>query len=137
MSLERVDHQVERTQIAKLYLMAGQKAKAANAYEAAIQYLRLGQACLAKNSWEREYDLTLNLYVETLEAAYLNGNPEQANKLSEIVLQQAQTLLDRIKVYQPQIQYYITQNQMQEAIDIGLEVLNRLDIALFDSPPQY
>ncbi|MDM8560740.1 AAA family ATPase [Candidatus Parabeggiatoa sp. HSG14] len=135
-SLELVKEQSQRNEIAQLNLIAGQKAKSAMAYEAAIKYLIAGLECLVKNSWKTEYELTLNLYIEVVEAEYINGNHEQATLHSNIVLQQASTLLDKIKIYNILIPFYITQNQMQEAIDTGLQVLEMLGISLLDSPPE-
>ncbi|MCK5525135.1 MAG: AAA family ATPase [Thiomargarita sp.] len=135
-SIVLLNNQAERIEIAKLNLMAGQKAKMATAYGAVVNYLTVGRECLIEKSWETEYDLTFNLYVETVEAEYINGHYEQANSLSDIVLQQAKTLLDKVKIYNIQIPFYITQNRMQEALYTGLKVLEMLGISLLDSPPE-
>jgi predicted ATPase len=50
----------ERYKLAELNLMAGQKAKAATAYESAIRYLKVGLELLAVNSWQSQYELTLH-----------------------------------------------------------------------------
>ena len=135
-SIELINNQAERLKVAQLNLMAGQKAKKATAYGTAVNYLTIGRKCLTKNGWKTEYDLTLNLYVEAVEAEYINGHHEQANRLSDIVLQQANTLLDKVKIYHIQIPFYITQNRMQEALDTGLQVLEMLDIPLLETPPE-
>jgi serine/threonine protein kinase len=70
-------HKQERNEIAKLNLIAGQKAKAATAYSAAVQYLKTGLNLLTEESWQTEYDLTLNLYQESVEAKYLNTQFER------------------------------------------------------------
>ncbi|NJO95171.1 MAG: hypothetical protein HC764_03190 [Pleurocapsa sp. CRU_1_2] len=64
------DH-LKRTEIARLNLLAGQKAKAANAYDAALQYFKLGQEFLTDESWQTDYNLILGLYSEAAEVAYL------------------------------------------------------------------
>ncbi len=135
-SFELLNNQIERLEIAQLNLMAGQKAKKATAYGAAVNYLTVGRECLTDKSWESEYDLTLNLYVEAVKVEYINGHHEQANQLSDIVLQQAKILLDKVKVYNIQIPFYTTQNRMQEALDTGLQVLEMLGISLLYSPPE-
>jgi predicted ATPase/GAF domain-containing protein/tRNA A-37 threonylcarbamoyl transferase component Bud32 len=126
--------QAERSEIAKLNLLAGQKAKTANAYEAALTYLKIGQKLLAENSWQTDYDLTLSLYSEAAEAAYLNGDFEQMEHFASVVLQQAKTLLDRIKVYQVKLEAYQVQNKELEAIQIALPVLKDLGFTFPDSP---
>ena len=130
-----IDNQPEKDQLAELNLIAGRKAKAATAYGSALRYLTTGMELLAADSWQSNYDLTLALYVQSVEAAYLNANYEQAKELADIVLKRAKALLHKVKVYETQMQFYISQNQMQEAIDIGLSVLELLGVTLSESPP--
>jgi signal transduction histidine kinase len=112
------------------------QAKAATAYESAAGYFKKGLALLATDSWQTEYTLTLNLNVEMAEAEYLNTHFAQTEILCQVVLQHAKTLLDKMSVYEVQIQAHIAQNQMFLAIELGLEVLQRLGVSLLDSPPE-
>ncbi|MEG4088347.1 AAA family ATPase [Microcoleus sp. Pol12B4] len=125
-----ITEQAEKDRLAGLNLIAGRKAKAASAYEAAVTQLRVGLELLAENSWQSNYDLTLALYVEAVEAEYINTNYEKSARIAEVVLQQASTLLEKVKVYELQIQYYMAQNQMLKAIDTGLQVLDMLGVSL-------
>lgn len=125
-----ITEEEEKYKLAQLNLIAGRKAKAASAYEVAVRQLRLGLELLAENSWQSHYDLTLGLYVEAVEAEYLNTNYERSATLAEVVLQQAHTLLERVKIYELQIQFYMAQNQMLKAIDTGLQVLDMLGVSL-------
>ncbi len=120
----------QRDQLAELNLIAGQKAKAATAYESALKYLTVGLGLLTENSWQRQYNLTLNLYVEVVEVEYLNTHFERAQRLSEVVFEKATNLLDKVKVYELKIQFYIAENQMLEAIDTALPVLELLGYPL-------
>ena len=122
--------------LAELNLIAGKKAKLATAYEAALKYLNTGLELLAENSWQSHYDLTLALHVETAEAEYLNANFERAEKLSDLVLQQSKTLLEKVKIYETKIHYYIAQSEMQLAIDTALEILKKLGVNLPKKPNQ-
>jgi len=131
-----VTSQAEKEDIARLNLKAGQKAKAATAYEAAMKYLETGLKQLSWDCWENQYDLTFVLHLEVVEAEYFNTNYKQAQQLSEIVLPKAQTLLDQVKLYEIQIWSYKARNQMQSAIDTGLQVLERLEVELVTAPPQ-
>ncbi|HEY9598771.1 MAG TPA: serine/threonine-protein kinase PknK, partial [Cyanophyceae cyanobacterium] len=136
LGIELVTHQDERYKIAQLNLIAGKKAKSATAYDSAIQYLKVGRELLEEDSWETIYNLTLELYVESVEAEYLNTNYEQVETLSTIVLQRAKTTLEKIKVYIIKILLCSAQTQMQAAIDLGLEVLALLGVSLSESKPQ-
>jgi predicted ATPase/signal transduction histidine kinase len=131
---ELITVQVERNELAKLNLRAGKKAKAATAYEASARYLNVGLELLATDSWQHQYDLTLDIYVEAVEAQYLNTNFEQAEKLADVVLQQAKTLLDRVKVYELKIEFERSKLHMKSAIEIGLQTLSLLGQSLPEKP---
>jgi predicted ATPase/signal transduction histidine kinase/DNA-binding NarL/FixJ family response regulator len=128
--VELITQKFQREELAKLNFIAGKKAKAATAYKTAIKYLLLGIELLTESSWESQYDLMLALYVETVEAQYLNTNFEQAVTLAEIVLQKATNVLDQVKVYALNIQFNIAQNQMSQAITTGVQVLEMLGVSL-------
>ncbi|RKZ87502.1 MAG: hypothetical protein DRR19_13585, partial [Candidatus Parabeggiatoa sp. nov. 1] len=133
-SIELVNNQVERLEVAGLNLMAGQKAKMAMAYGAAVNYFTKGRACLTEKSWDHSYELTLNLFTEATEAAYLSGDFKQMEQLAQIVLQQARTLSDEAKICEIQILAYAAQNQERKAIKIALIFLKRLGISLPEEP---
>lgn len=128
--------QSEKYRLARLNLMAGEKAKAAMAYENAVKYLTQGLELLAADSWQTQYDLTLNLYVEIVEAEYLNRNYRRASALGKVALENARTLLEKIAIYEKKIESYVSQNQMRKAIDTGWVVLNMLGITLPKKPNQ-
>jgi predicted ATPase len=88
------------------------------------------------SSWQTNYDLTLELYVETTEVAYLCGEFEQVESWAAIVLQEAKTVLDTVKVYEVKIQTYIAQNQLLEAINTALQVLQQFGISFPETPSQ-
>jgi predicted ATPase/serine phosphatase RsbU (regulator of sigma subunit)/tRNA A-37 threonylcarbamoyl transferase component Bud32 len=134
--LEWLNKQTERFKVARLNLLAGQKAKMAAAYGAALKYFTTGRGGLTESSWESEYDLTLNLFTGTVEVAYLSGDFNQMEQFAQIVLQQARTLSDELKICETQVQAYIAQNQPRKAIKIALNFLARLDIHLSEEPTQ-
>ncbi|MBD2527605.1 ATP-binding protein, partial [Nostoc sp. FACHB-133] len=134
--IELVADQPERNEIARLNLIAGQKAKAAIAYSVAQNYLVRGRAWLADSSWQNNYELTLELYTETTEVAYLCGEFERVESWAVVVLQVAKTVLDIVKVYEVKIQTDIAQNQPLEAINTGLQVLQQLGISFPETPTQ-
>ncbi|MBD2532534.1 AAA family ATPase [Nostoc flagelliforme FACHB-838] len=134
--IELVTERAERDEIARLNLIAGQKAKAAIAYDVSKKYLATARVWLAASSWQTDYDLSLELYAEITEVAYLCGNFEQVEYWAAIVLQQAKTVLDSVKVYEVKIQTAIAQNQPLEAINTGLQVLHQLEICFPEQPSQ-
>ncbi|RUT04439.1 serine/threonine protein kinase [Dulcicalothrix desertica PCC 7102] len=128
--------QIEKDELAQLNLIAGQKAKAATAYEAAVNYLNIGLKILHSDSWQNQYRLTLNFYIEISDAEYLNANLTRALTLCELALQQVHNLLDNVKLYQIKIKIYLAQNQIDTVLDIGQNVLQMLGISLVESAPQ-
>ncbi|AUB43086.1 Serine/threonine protein kinase (plasmid) [Nostoc flagelliforme CCNUN1] len=134
--IELVTERAERDKIARLNLIAAQKAKAAIAYDVSKIYLATARLWLAASSWQTDYDLSLELYAETTEVAYLCGNFEQVEYWGAIVLQQAKTVLDSVKVYEVKIQTDMAQNQPLKAINTGLQVLQQLEICFPEQPSQ-
>ncbi|MEG4801575.1 ATP-binding protein [Microcoleus sp. ARI1-B5] len=116
--------------------IAGKKASAVAAYGAAVMYLTVSTRLLADSSWENLYELTLNIYVESVEAAYLSREFELMEQLAGTVLLQGRTLLDKIKVYQVKIQAYIVQRRQPEAIDLAREVLAQFGVSFPDNPSE-
>ncbi|MEG4080345.1 serine/threonine-protein kinase PknK, partial [Microcoleus sp. Pol8_D6] len=103
MGVELIEYQTERDRLAQLNLIAGRKAKASTAYAAANIYLQTGIELLRANCWLLQYELTLNLYIAAAEAAYLNGDFDGMEQMAALVLQEAQTILDRVKIYEIKI----------------------------------
>ncbi|MEG4808951.1 AAA family ATPase [Microcoleus sp. F8-D3] len=131
-----ITHQAKKDRLARLNLIAGKKAKAATAYETAARQLRVGLKLLREDSWETQYDLTFPLYAEAAAVEFLNINFDRAKILSEEALKHAKTLLEKVKVYQIQMLFYSQQNQMQAALNLGLQVLDMLGVSLCPEPPQ-
>ncbi|MGB7378235.1 MAG: AAA family ATPase [Rivularia sp. (in: cyanobacteria)] len=124
----------QRSELAQLNLSVGRKAKSATAYNAAIAYFNIGIEFLEENCWESQYELTLALHETTAEAIYLNGQFEQLDAVVNVTLQSAKTLLDKIAIYETQIQACMAQNQLSEAIKTALDVLKQLGIYLPQTP---
>ncbi|MEH2084698.1 MAG: AAA family ATPase [Nostoc sp.] len=133
--IELITNQAERDEIARLNMLAGQRAKAAIAYGTAQNYLAMGRAWLA-SSWQTNYDLALELYTETTEVAYLCGEFENVEHWAEAVLQDTKTVLDSVKVYEVKIQTAIAQGQLLDAIHTALQVLQQLGIRFPKTPNQ-
>ncbi|MBE8997993.1 AAA family ATPase [Nostoc sp. LEGE 12447] len=133
--IELITSPEERYKVAKLNLISGQKAKDSAAYESAVKFLRQGLSLLAVDCWQNHYELTLKLHVEAVEAEYLNTNFEQAEALFISVISNSKSILDAVKVYEKKIQFYVAQNQMREALNLDLQVLEMLGVSLSQTPP--
>jgi predicted ATPase/GAF domain-containing protein len=139
---ELIHQQPERDELAILNLMAGKKAKVSAAYEPALRYLQIGMDLSGetrpepdrRDSWQRRYEFTLSLYTEATEAAFLSGHLEDMERWSEVVLQQARTLLDKVKIYEIKIQACIRQAKLLEAVNMTLPIVRLLGIKFPEKP---
>ena len=134
--IELIKDEKERKELAGLNLFAGRKAKTSTAYSAAVEYLRVGRELLPENSWQTYYKSTLALYEDAAEVAYLSSSFEEMERLSQIVLEKAKTLLEKVKIYDIQIQAYAAQNNLIKAIKTGLVFLKLLGIEIPERPTQ-
>ncbi|HLP91511.1 MAG TPA: AAA family ATPase [Nostocaceae cyanobacterium] len=130
LGIDLIINQSEKYELAKLNLIAGKKAKSAIAYEAAARYLTIALDLLATDSWQNQYELTLNLYTEAADAEYLSGNFEKSIELSNQAIQQTKQILEQVSLYNIQMQAYIAQNLQKEALDIGIQALKKLGVKL-------
>ncbi|OJJ25649.1 hypothetical protein BI308_10000 [Roseofilum reptotaenium AO1-A] len=131
-----IDERSSLDELAILNLLAGKKAKASAAYQPAFNYLQIGLTTLEHDSWQNNYDLTLELYLEAAETAYLSGSFDDMESLAETVKQEAKTLLDKTKVYEVKIESYYARNQPQEALNTALYLLKLLEIYFPENPSQ-
>jgi PAS domain S-box-containing protein len=125
---------LERYQFAEMNLQAGKKAKASAAYEAASTYFQAGLVLLGEQGWVGNYHLTLALYVEATEAAYLTTKFDEMERLASIALKHAQHLQDKVKVYEVQIQARIAVNNRAEAVRTALPILALLGEKFPENP---
>ncbi|MBW4636411.1 MAG: AAA family ATPase [Iphinoe sp. HA4291-MV1] len=130
---ELITPQSKRDELAQLNLMAGRKAKAAIAYEPALRYLMIALELLAPNSWHSQYQLTLVIHIEAVELGFLNTDFELAERLSNVALEKARELVEKIKLYEINIQSYLSRRQYKLAIDTGIQVLKKIGLTISDS----
>ncbi|MEB3340932.1 AAA family ATPase, partial [Okeania sp.] len=129
----------KQIQIAELNLKVAQKARAATAYAAAYQYAVIGidllnSPHLKHSPWQTYYDLTLPIHELATETAYLNGDITCMEKWAKIVLQEAKNVVDKMGIYATKIQAYMGQAKKLDALKIGLEALELLDVNFPSSP---
>ncbi|MBN3962740.1 ATP-binding sensor histidine kinase [Nostoc sp. NMS8] len=144
LGIELINQQQEREALAQLNFKAGSKARSSTAYTAAKVYLQTGIDLLEVDCWKHQYELTLNLYVTAAEVAYLNGDFEGMEQLAAVVLRQAQTIFDKVKIYEIQIVAQTAQIQILTALAVGTEALaqfgvdfpTKVDEALIDKALQ-
>ncbi|MFC1850942.1 response regulator [candidate division CSSED10-310 bacterium] len=127
----------ELEELSRLNLIAGKKAKQSAAYEQSFNYFTTGVSLLDKNCWQKRYDLTLELYNEAAEAAYLNAELEEMYRFTEHVLHNARTLLDTLKSNEIKLELLFAQNRPLEAIRTALDLLKLLGVTFPNKPTKF
>ena len=128
--------QKERDELAQLNLIACRKAKASTAYKAGLDYANTGLDLLGKNSWKRQYQITLEFYNLGAELAALSGDFETMENLIAQVMSHAKKLVEKVDVYRIKIQANVSQNQLSQAIGIGQEFLHNLGVNYPENPTE-
>ncbi|MEZ0372477.1 MAG: AAA family ATPase, partial [Candidatus Sericytochromatia bacterium] len=134
LGLSLVTDPAQKREIAALSLQAGQRARLSSAFESAFRYLRTGINCLAPDSWQSDYELSFQLYLDAIEAAFVSGDFANMETLSEQALQAAGNLLDRVRIYELTIAWHHAQYRLEQAVMTGLDVLEMLGISLPRDP---
>lgn len=132
--IDLITDPTEKYRLAELNLMAGRKAKASTAYASAARYLKTGMNLLSEDSWRLYYELTYSLYMECSECEYLTGNFEEAEKLFDVILKNAQTDRDKAEVYRIKVALYQSKGKFKEAIESGIEGLKLMGVQVPSSP---
>jgi two-component sensor histidine kinase len=123
-----IDDPAERERLAYFNLLAGERAKAANAYVSALSYFAAGCALRGSDTWERDYRLSFALERNLAECEFLTGQTEQAKwRLAELSLR-AQTLVDRAAVAWLQVTLFTAQGRSDLAVDLCIGFLRDVGI---------
>ena len=120
----------ERSQLAELNLKAGRQARAASAFEQALEYFTVGLELLGVTAWKRHYPLALSLHEEATEMSSLCGRFELMEKLAGAVKDNARADPDLVNVYRCRIQAYTTRGELKKAQETGAEILEKLGYQL-------
>ncbi|MGB3262846.1 MAG: serine/threonine-protein kinase PknK, partial [Microcoleus sp.] len=125
-----IEDQTERDNLVQLNLTACRKARAATAYQAAREYAAIGLNLLSDEAWQRQYQMTLNFHELAAEVASLCGEFDRMNQWIDTVIDCTKTPLERVGVYIVKIQALASQNNLLEAISIGVLMLKELGVEL-------
>ncbi|MDY6904231.1 MAG: diguanylate cyclase [Thermodesulfobacteriota bacterium] len=120
----------EKERLADLNCKAGIRAKEANAYAAAADYLGAGMGFLPDNAWENAYELTYTLHTERMTCEYLNQNFETAAALFEAINRNVENRVDRAKACHAMVVLYTNVGRLNEAIDLGIESIRMFGVRL-------
>jgi len=126
----------ETQRVARLNLLAGQKAKAATAYASACSYLAAGMARIGEEDWQSCYDLAVGLRLERAECELLSSNHEQAALLIEEVLQKGQSKIERAQAYGLRMTLQLVLGENAAGVGTARECLRMFGMELPERPNQ-
>lgn len=133
-AIELINDPYEKELLAKLELRAGKRAKKSTNYELAFQYFQTGIALLQTNCWEKQYYLSLYLFSEAAEAAYLSDEIDVMFKYKKVIDKNTKTILDRMPINKIVIQCYISQGNISKAINTFLKIVRQLGLNIDKNP---
>lgn len=134
LGMQLISELTEKSELAKLNLIAGKKAKASSAYEVALNYFTVGLDLLPESSWKTHYKLTYDLYVEALEAEYINSQIEHFYRLSKIAMSNTKNEIEKSRIYELAILQCFSNNQLEKSLNLGIEALSSLGIYIPKNP---
>ncbi len=120
--------------MASINLSVGRKARASTAYASALAYYSTGLALLDERDWDRQYELTFNLWLERAECELLSGNFDRAEHLIGELLQRAVSKVDQAAVYHLKILLHTVKSENAQALASALTCLRLFDIDLPAQP---
>jgi len=116
----------ERLDVITLDLRAGRRAKAATAYHAAAEYLRVGIDLVREEDWTSHHQLCFDLHYVAAESETFRGGFEQAKALMAKMLDRAHNDLERTTVMRLRVTSFMNMTLYREAVEAGCEALRLL-----------
>ncbi len=126
--IDLITNPEERCRIARLNLIAGNKAKASTAYASALSYLSLGAQLLDEDAWKTDYPLCFEINQELAEAEYLNSKYDLAKESIDRLVVRAASNLEKARLYNILIIQYTLLANYPAAITAGREALRLLNV---------
>ena len=132
--LELVHDPEERTRIASLNLLAGQKARASTAYAPALRHFVQATELLTPASWDTHSALAFDAFLARGECAYLAGQFTDAERCFTSVIEHCRSGLDQARVYTLWLRLYQISGRFRDGVALGTRALALLDVSLPETP---
>ena len=133
-SIHLITNKEEKKNLLLMYYLAGSKAKDFSAYETALKYFKKSIELNSKNSWKNDYTKTFNQFIMTAETARLCGDYDLVETITKKLLNHATDLSDKMDITEIQIQAYMSQSKILDAIHTALNILNQVGIQIPEKP---
>jgi predicted ATPase/class 3 adenylate cyclase len=117
---------IERTGFVEVVRRAGRKARAQASFPLAFGYCRSALDLLGEQRWAAHFALTRELQLDAADAALLVGDVTALDALLDEAEKFLREPADRARVSHLRLKERVTENRLQEALEIGLEALDEL-----------
>lgn len=107
--------------------LAGEKAKSAGAFQAALKYFNTAIVCLGEQPWQA-HERCMELHKEAAEMAHLCGEKTHLNTLLKSVHENARSSLEESFTYELELRILLAENQLNEALALGIRLLSKLNV---------
>jgi predicted ATPase/signal transduction histidine kinase/CheY-like chemotaxis protein/HPt (histidine-containing phosphotransfer) domain-containing protein len=125
--------QDKQTLLAYFNNVAGQKALEINDYGSALYYFEQAENYLDDQHWQHEYSLCFQLALGKAKVLYFTQEYSQGNLHFQAVNTRLIDVIDQAQFAKIQVLSLITQNEMQQAYDLGISVIKTLGVSLPDT----
>lgn len=129
-AINLIKNEGERQELANLNLIMGKKAQNTIAYRPAMRYYLKGISLLRADCWQTQYALSFELFSNLAACQLWSGNHIFAKKTINIVLKEAKSIEEKVKIYITLLALLSAAGKYQEAIDCGIDALKLLGITL-------
>ena len=121
-----ITDQEQRSKVAELFLLAGNRAITSTAFTQACEYLEAGINMLGENCWEFKYDLSLKLHDAAAKMCYCISNYTSLDIYIKAISKNAASALHTVQTYALQIRLYNDNRKFQDAFDTAVCILNKI-----------
>lgn len=135
-ALDIIADSVELMNLSKINHTAGLVALEKNDVVLAVHYLHHAFEFLPDDSWQNNYENTLDIHLKLCEAASLNSQKDLTEKITNIILENADNVEAQTTAYLHLLNALKKTNRLHEAMRIGIKALNLLDISFPDNPTE-
>ena len=105
------------------------------AYDDAYIFFTKAKDLLYENTWENQYELTFNINLELLRMEYIRKNNDKSEQLFSILIEYANDIDKKYKVYELKIKYTIAKHEIFNASEkYTLEFLDMLHMHINFNP---
>lgn len=121
----------ERIDAMQIFLMAGEKSRAASAFPEAQFFFARGIFLIRDEvDWKDNYRMCIDCCSKAAEAAALTGDYEKMDEWLNIVLLRSKELDDQLRAYYIRVKALASQAEMEPAVDAGLEAMKLVGVKM-------